>query len=207
MEIRDVKNNAKGKMSLSDAIFANKASESTVHTYVVSFLANQRQGNHATKTRGMVRGGGKKPWKQKHTGRARHGSIRSPIWRGGGITFGPQPRDYYINLPQNAKKTALYKALTMKLADNEIILVDSLNVEKPRTKDMVQILKDMGLSEKTALIVLPEIDRNILLSARNIPGVDIVRVNELNAYYITAYDNIIFTAEALNKLQGSGEAA
>ncbi|MBI3592185.1 MAG: 50S ribosomal protein L4 [Nitrospirae bacterium] len=206
IEIKDTNNKVKGKMSLSEAIFANSASESVVHTYVTSFLANQRQGTHATKTRGMVSGGGKKPWKQKHTGRARHGSTRSPIWRGGGITFGPQPRDYSIKLPKNVRKAALYKALSMKLADGEVVLVDSLSMEKPKTKEMVQMLKNLGLSENSVLLILPENDRNVFTSARNIPGVDVVRVDDLNAYYVSAYNNLVFTADALKRLQGSEES-
>ena len=206
LEIKDIKNNAKGTVSLSEAVFGSKASDATVHTYVVSFLANQRQGTHATKTRGMVSGGGKKPWKQKHTGRARQGSIRAPQWRGGGIVFGPQPRDYSVNLPKNMKRAALYKALSMKLAGREITVLDSLALEKPRTKDMVQILKDLGLSGKSVLIVLDESSSNVALSLRNIPGVDAVRVSDLNAYYVTAYNNLVFTADALKKLQESGEA-
>ncbi|MCL6579899.1 MAG: 50S ribosomal protein L4, partial [Candidatus Bathyarchaeota archaeon] len=162
IEVKDINNNAKGKIALSEAIFNNTASEAVVHSAVVGYLANQRQGTHATKTRGLVSGGGKKPWKQKKTGRARHGSIRSPIWRGGGIVFGPQPRDYSINLPKNMRKTALYKALTMKFSDGEIAVVDFISIDKPKTKDMVRIFKNMGLSEKTVLIVLPEKDDNIM---------------------------------------------
>ncbi len=207
LEMKDIKNTPKGRMSLSGTVFASEASEAVVHTYVVSFLANQRQGTHSTKTRGMVSGGGKKPYKQKHTGRARQGSIRAPQWRGGAIIFGPQPRDYSINLPRNVKKAALYKALTMKVMDKEVVLLDTLPLEKPRTKEMLQVLKDIGLTGKTALIVLPEDNRNVLLSVRNIPGTDVIGVNDLNAYYVTAYEYLVFTADALKKLQESGEAA
>ncbi len=201
IEIRDINNNPKGKVNLSEAIFNNPASESVVHSAVVSYLANQRQGTHATKTRGFVSGGGKKPWKQKKTGRARAGSTRSPIWRGGGIVFGPQPRDYSIKLPQNMKKTALYKALTMKLSDGELGVVDSISMDKPRTKDLVNILKNMGLSEKTVLIVLPEKGDNIMLSVRNIPTANVVRVSDLSAYHIAAFGHVLFTADAISKLQ------
>jgi large subunit ribosomal protein L4 len=205
IEVKDINNNAKGKIALSEAIFNSTASESVVHSAVVSYLANQRQGTHATKTVSMVSGGGKKPWKQKKTGRARHGSIRSPIWRGGGIVFGPQPRDYSINLPKNMKKTALCKALTMKLSDGEIAVVDSISMDKPKTKDMARILNNMGLSEKTVLIVLPEKDDNVMLSVRNIPTADVVRVSDLNAYQVAAFDCILFTADAISKLQSNLE--
>lgn len=203
IEVKDINNNSKGKIALSEAIFNSTASEAVVHSTVVSYLANQRQGTHATKTRGLVSGGGKKPWKQKKTGRARHGSIRSPIWRGGGIVFGPQPRDYSVNLPKNMRKTALCKALTMKLSDGEISVVDSISMDKPKTKDMVRILSNLGLSDKTVLIVLPEKDDNIMLSVRNIPMADVVRVSDLNAYHVAAFDRIVFTADAISKLQSN----
>ncbi|HAK88106.1 MAG: 50S ribosomal protein L4 [Nitrospirae bacterium GWC2_46_6] len=205
IEIKDINNNPKGKIGLSEAVFNNAASESVVHTAVVSYLANQRQGTHATKTRGMVRGGGRKPWKQKKTGRARHGSIRSPIWPGGGTAFGPQPRDYSIKLPKSMRKTALYKALTMKLSDGEIEVVDSMAMEKPKTKEMLKMLGTLGLSGKKVLIVLPEKDENILLSVRNIPTVDVIRVSDLNAYCVAAFERLLFTVDAVSRLQSNIE--
>ncbi|BCB95518.1 50S ribosomal protein L4 [Dissulfurispira thermophila] len=203
IEVKGINNDVKGKIALSDVIFNNPASESVVHSAVVSYLANQRQGTHATKTRGLVSGGGKKPWKQKKTGRARHGSIRSPIWRGGGIVFGPQPRDYSINLTKNMRKVALYKALTMKLSDGEVVVVDSISIDKPKTKDIIKIMNNLGLFDKTVLIVLPEKDENVMLSVRNIPTVDVIRVSDLNAYYIAAFDCVLFTSDAIEKLQSS----
>lgn len=205
IEIKDKNNAVKGTMSLSGALFNSDASESVVHSAVVGALANQRQGTHATKTRGMVSGGGKKPWKQKHTGRARHGSTRSPIWRGGGTVFGPQPRDYSIRLPKNIRKAALSKALTMKLADGEIVVIDSIALQEPKTSEMAKILGKLGLSGRKVLIILHEHDKNTLLSARNIPGVGVVRVNDLNAYDVAAYNNLVFTADAMKKLQGNEE--
>ena len=201
IDIKDINNNAKGKMGLVEMVFNNEASEALVHSAVVNYLANQRQGTHATKTKGMVRGGGKKPWKQKSTGRARSGSSRSPIWRGGGIIFGPQPRDYSSKFPKNMKRTALYKALTMKMADGEVSVLDSLSLEKPATRDMIKILKNLGVSDRTVLIVIAEKDDNVILSARNIPGVEVVRVSDINAYNIVVFKNIIFTADAMAKLQ------
>lgn len=205
IEVKDINNNAKGKIALSEAVFNSTASESVVHSAVVSYLANQRQGTHATKTVSMVSGGGKKPWKQKKTGRARHGSIRSPIWRGGGIAFGPQPRDYSVNLPKNMRKAALYKALTMKLSSGEIAVVDSISMDKPKTKEMIKILTNIGLSGKTVLIVLPEKDENIMLSVKNIPTADVVRVSDINAYQVAAFDCVLFTADAISKLQSNLE--
>lgn len=201
--VRDINNDIKETIQLSELIFKSSASESVVHTAVRSYLANQRQGTHATKTRAMVRGGGKKPWKQKHTGRSRHGSTRSPLWRGGGITFGPQPRDYSIKLPKKQKKAALYKALTMKLSDGEISVIDSLSFEKPKTKQMIDVIKKMGFSTKTVLVIIGERENNLVLSARNIPTVDVINVDDLNAYHAASFDMLLFTRNALLKLQRS----
>ncbi|MCD5411562.1 50S ribosomal protein L4 [Thermodesulfovibrionales bacterium] len=215
IEIKDINNNSKGKIELSEAIFGSAASESVVHTAVVSYLANQRQGTSATKTKGKVRGGGRKPYKQKKTGRARAGSIRSPIWKGGGVVFGPQPRDYSIKLTKNMRRVALSKALTMKLSDGEVAVLDSISMEKANTKEMASILKNMGFSRKTVLIVLPETQasekyKNVLFSVRNIPVADIIRVSDLNAYHIAVFDYIIFTKDAIlnlhSRLQGVIEA-
>jgi len=201
IEVKDINNNVKRRIDLADAVFNSPASEGVVHTAVVSYLANQRQGTHSTKTRGLVSGGGKKPWKQKKTGRARHGSIRSPIWRGGGIAFGPQPRDYSIALPKNMKKVALYKALTMKLSGGGIIVVDSIQIEKPNTKEMAGILKNLGLEGKKALIVLPDKDENVMLSARNLPLVGVLKASELNPYHVAVYDNLLFTEDSILQIQ------
>ncbi len=200
MEIRDIHNNIVGKKEVPDIVFNNQASESVVHSAVVAYMANQRQGTHATKTRAMVSGGGRKPWRQKHTGRARHGSIRSPLWRKGGIVFGPQPRDYYIKLPKKMKETALFKALTLKYRDNEILLLDKLELLRPKTKDLVEILKNLEIFGKSVLFVLPEKDENVFLSARNIPYVGVVRAGDLNAYYISLFEKIIFTVSGLDRL-------
>jgi large subunit ribosomal protein L4 len=205
LEVRDTGNNTKGKIALREDIFNNQSDPSIVHTATLSFLANQRQGTHATKTRALVSGGGKKPWKQKHTGRARHGSIRSPLWRGGGIVFGPQPRDYSVNLPKKVKKNALFKALTMKLNDREIMVIDSINLDKPMTKQVVGLLNSLGLQDKKVLILTSEIDRNLILSARNIPTVDVMVVRELNAYFVALYDYLLFTEDAVRELQKSDE--
>lgn len=200
LEIRDIHNNIVGKKEVPEIIFNNQASESVVHSAVVAYMANQRQGTHATKTRAMVSGGGKKPWRQKHTGRARHGSIRSPLWRKGGIVFGPQPRDYYIKLPKKMKDTALFKALTLKYNDKEVLLLDKIELLRPKTKDMVEILRNLELADKSVLFVLPEKDENILLSARNIPYVGVVRAVDLNAYYVSLFDKIVFTVSGLDRL-------
>ncbi|MFN3479519.1 MAG: 50S ribosomal protein L4, partial [Thermodesulfovibrionales bacterium] len=143
-------------------------------------------------------GGGKKPWRQKHTGRARAGSIRSPLWRGGGTVFGPQPRDYYRSLPQTIRKRALQEALSAKFSSGEIVAIESLNIEKPKTKEMIKIIDGLGLNNKSLLIVLKEKDEKVILSARNIPGVDVMRVVDLNAYQLLSHDRILITKEALD---------
>lgn len=205
VEIKDINNNSKGKISVSDKIFDNESDPSIVHSSVLTYLSNQRQGTHATKTRAFVRGGGKKPWKQKHTGRARHGSTRSPIWRGGGITFGPQPRDYSKKLPKKVKKQALLKALSMKYKDSEIIVLDKINIEKPYTKEVVKILKALDLIDKKVLFVTNEIDKNLILSARNIPTVNVTNTSELNVYQLVTHDYILFTEEAIKQINNNQE--
>ncbi|MGO9378313.1 MAG: 50S ribosomal protein L4 [Dissulfurispiraceae bacterium] len=200
IEIRDINNKTKGKISLEGSVFNNESSPAVVHSAVVSHLANQRQGTHATKTKGMVRGGGKKPYKQKGTGRARAGSTRSPLMRGGGTIFGPLPRDYEIKMPKAAKRAALSKALSMKFADNEIVVLDEIRIDKPRTKDMVKMLATLGLDGQSVLLVTSEKDANILLSVRNIPAVDVTRVSDLNAYQVAAYGKIVFAEEAIKRL-------
>jgi len=201
VEVKDGNNNTIGKITLRDDIFGVQAKQGIVHDAVINYLANKRQGTHATKTKGLVSGGGKKPWKQKHTGRARSGSIRSPLWRGGGIVFGPQPRDYSYNLPKKVKRLALMTAFQEKLSSGEVVIIDNLSLEKPKTKDMVSILKNLGLHDKSVLIVLPEKNDTILLSARNIPGVSVTRAMDLNTYDILSKNVVLMTREAAAKLE------
>ncbi|MBM4140611.1 MAG: 50S ribosomal protein L4 [Nitrospira sp.] len=205
VQIKDKDNNIVGKMELRDDIFGVDMKPTVVHQAVVNFLANQRQGTHATKTKGLVRGGGKKPFKQKHTGRARAGSIRSPLWRGGGIVFGPQPRDYSYNLPKKVKKLALKTALSMKMSEGEITIIDGLSIDKPKTKDMVSILKKFGLEGKRTLIVIPEKDEAVTLSARNIPGLKVVRVSDLNTYNVLVHERLIMTKDAISRFHVASE--
>jgi len=207
IDIKDTNNAIKGSMRLSELVFANEASEALVHEAVVAYLANQRQGTHMTKTRGLVSGGGRKPYKQKSTGRARAGSSRSPLWRKGGTIFGPQPRDYSISMPKQARRTALCKALTMKLNDGQIVVLESLSVSKPNTKEIVKIVANLGLSDQNIYLVIADTDQNILLSSRNLPNVDVIRVADLNAYHVAACDSLVFTADAMKLLAGEEEAA
>ncbi len=197
-ELKDTNNKVKGSVRLPEELFGLSARKDIIHASVKNFLANQRQGTHATKTKGLVSGGGKKPWKQKHTGRARAGSSRSPLWRGGGTIFGPQPRDYSYRLPRNVRRRAVGEALSAKLSSGEVTIVDMIAVAKPRTREMTDILKGLGLDGKSVLVVLPEKDQNIMLSARNIPGVKVSRVADLNAYDILSHSTLLMTKGAID---------
>lgn len=204
-EIKDKNNRPAGKINLSEKVFGVKAKDGVIHNAVVNFLANQRQGTHATKTKGLISGGGKKPWKQKHTGRARAGSSRSPLWRGGGTVFGPQPRDYSYSLPKKARRLALKAALSGKLSDGEIIIIDALSFEEPRTKDIVSILKGLELTGKSTLIIVPEYEETVVLSARNIPGVTVKRVSDLNSYDVAAHSRLLMTKKAAEMLSEAAQ--
>ncbi|MDI3533699.1 MAG: large subunit ribosomal protein [Thermosediminibacterales bacterium] len=189
-----------GEIELSDEVFGAEVRSDILHQVVTMHLANKRQGNASTKTRAEVSGGGRKPWRQKGTGRARHGSIRSPIWTGGGITFGPKPRDYGFKLPKKVKRLALKSALSAKVEDKELIVLDKLEMEKPKTKDFVNILKNLKIDKK-ALVVLADKDENVIKSTRNMPGVMTVSVNILNVYDILNHDNLILTKDAVKKIE------
>jgi large subunit ribosomal protein L4 len=189
-----------GEVELSDDVFGVEVRPDVMHRVVVNYLANQRQGTSSTLTRGEVSGGGRKPWRQKGTGRARHGSIRSPLWRKGGIVFGPKPRSYRFTLPKKLKRYALKSALSAKVADNELIMLDSLTMDAPKTKSMAEILKNIK-ADKKALIVLPGKDENVEKSARNLPGVKTTSVNTLNVYDILNHDNLIITKEAAERVE------
>ncbi|MEK7712651.1 MAG: 50S ribosomal protein L4 [Nitrospirota bacterium] len=206
IEIKDRNNKKAGKINLPEEIFGLKANGAVMHDSVINFLANQRQGTHATKTKGLVSGGGKKPWKQKHTGRARAGSSRSPLWRSGGTTFGPQPRDYSYSIPRKVKHLALKSALSAKLADGEITLIDDLSISKPSTKDMAAIIKTLGFEGQSLLIVIPENNNNIKLSARNIAGVHVACASDLNAYTVIAHSRLLITKGAVAGIKGAETA-
>ena len=184
---------------LNEAIFGAKTRPHLLHQAVVMQLANRRAGSAATKSKGFVSGGGKKPWRQKGTGRARSGSIRSPIWVGGGTVFGPQPRDYSYRLPRKARREALLSALSSKNRDGKIIVVDKLVLDAPKTKLMVQAL--MELKVTSALIVIPQEDAKIERSARNLPKVKVLRVEGLNVYDLLRYEHLVLTDGALKLLE------
>lgn len=187
-----------GEIELNDSVFGVDYNEAVIHQAVVRQMANERLGTHATKTRGLVRGGGKKPWKQKGTGRARVGSIRSPLWVGGGTVFGPTPRSHAKDMPRKARQLAVKSALSEKLRANELIVIDAIDFEAPKTKNVVKMLADLH-SEGKVLIV--DGARNTVLSARNIPGVKAYAPSGLNIYDIVNTDKLFLTQEAVKKIE------
>lgn len=196
----DMTGKSVGEMTLSDAIFGIEPNTSVMHAAVVNYLANQRQGTQSTLTRSEVSGGGRKPWKQKGTGRARQGSTRAPQWTHGGIALGPKPRDYSYVLPKKVKRLALKSAFSAKVADNSLIVVDNIAVEDYKTKTVAQMLSNLGADKKT-LIVMPEVDAKLIKSAANIPGVKTALVNTINVYDILNCDKFIVAKSALEKIE------
>lgn len=188
-----------GDMQLSDNVFAVEVNESVLHQVVVAQLANKRQGTQSAKTRAEVSGGGKKPWRQKGTGRARQGSTRAPQWIHGGIVFAPKPRSYRMAIPKSMKRVAMKSALTSKVNDNTLLVLESLELETPKTKEMVKMLG--AFEAKKALIVVPEVNEVVYKSARNIEGATVIPVNNLNVYDILKHDKFIVTKEAVEKIE------
>ncbi|MDR2610540.1 MAG: 50S ribosomal protein L4 [Clostridiales Family XIII bacterium] len=189
-----------GELDLKDEIFGIEINENAVYEVVKNYLANQRQGTQSAKTRGEVRGGGKKPFRQKGTGRARQGSTVAPNHVGGGIVFAPKPRDYSYSVPKKVKRLALKSALSAKVRDGEIIVIDALSFEAPKTKEMVAFLGNVK-AEKKALIVTAEKDEAVVRSASNIPGVGTTQVGTLNVYDILNYTSFIVTKDAVSKIE------
>ncbi|MCD7905917.1 MAG: 50S ribosomal protein L4 [Clostridiales bacterium] len=188
-----------GQIELSDSLFAAEINEHVLHLAVVQQLANNRQGTQSALTRAEVRGGGRKPWRQKGTGGARQGSIRSPQWKGGGVVFAPKPRDYSFKLNKKVKRLALKSALTAKYNDYKVIVLEDLKFDAPKTKEMAGVLKAIG-AEK-ALVVIEGNDSNVVLSARNIPSVKTASVGTINPYDILKYDAFVVTKAAAEKME------
>jgi large subunit ribosomal protein L4 len=193
-------NKSVSKIDLPDDIFNVEVKNGLLHEVVRNHLANKRQGNASTKSRGEVRGGGRKPFKQKGTGRARAGSNRSPIWRGGGTIFGPKPRDYSYKLPKKVKWGALSSALSAKVADGEVLVVDELILSGAKTKELAGIIKGLGL-DTSVLIITPKKDEALELSARNIPNVNIARMGELNVYSILSHDKLLILKDSVELMK------
>jgi len=185
---------------LSDAVFGITPNKEVMHAMVVNYLANQRQGTQSTLTRTEVRGGGRKPWRQKGTGHARQGSIRSPQWTHGGIALGPKPRSYRFSLNKKVKRLAMKSALSSKVLDNNVVVLDKIALEEYKTKNVINMLNALSVSGK-ALIVMPEVDNKLIKSAANIPGVKTTLVNTLNVYDILNYDKFIVVQDAVAKIE------
>lgn len=200
VDLYNIKGEVVGNVELQDSIFGIEPNQDVLHEAVVNFLANQRQGTQSTKTRAEVRGGGIKPWKQKGTGRARQGSIRAPQWIKGGIALGPKPRSYKYSLPKNVKRLALKSALSAKVIDNNVMVLDSLSFSEIKTKNMINLLSNLKVDSKV-LFVLAAKDENVIKSARNIPGVKTALVNTINVYDILKHDKFIITKEAVTKVE------
>lgn len=189
-----------GEVTLNDTIFGIEPNESVVYDAVTMQRASLRQGTHAVKNRSAVRGGGRKPWRQKGTGRARQGSIRSPQWRGGGVVFGPTPRSYSYKLPKKVRRLAIKSVLSAKVLDKELVVVETLNFESPKTKEFRQVLQNLDVNEK-ALVVIENDNQFAELSARNLANVKVVAPDNVSVLDVVAHDKLIFTQSALSQVE------
>ena len=200
VKVFDMNGQPVSDLELNDAVFGIEPNTVVMHAAVVNYLANQRQGTQSTLTRTEVSGGGKKPWRQKGTGHARQGSTRAPQWTHGGIALGPKPRSYSYSLNKKVKRLALLSALSTKVADNDIVVLDAINMDEFKTKTIVNMLKALNVNEK-ALIVLDTVDKKVIKSAANIPGVKTTQVNTLNVYDILNYTKFIVVKDAVAKIE------
>ena len=200
VDVYDIKGKKVSDIELADSIFGIEPNETIVHSVLVNYLANQRQGTQSTKTRAEVRGGGKKPWRQKGTGRARQGSIRAPQWIKGGIALGPKPRSYRYTVNKKERRLAIKSILSSKVLEKELTVVDKLEVKEIKTKTMVKALADLKVEGKT-LIVLPENNKNVLMSSRNIEGVKTITANNINVFDLLKYTNLILPVDTVKKLE------
>lgn len=187
------------KIELNDSIFGVEINEHLVHMAVLQQLANKRQGTQKAKTRSEVRGGGRKPWRQKGTGHARQGSTRSPQWTGGGVVFAPTPRDYSFKLNKKEKRAALKSALTSRVVENKFVVVDELKLDEIKTKKFVEVLKNLNVEK--ALVVLNDMDEKVIASAANIPTVKTTQTNELNVFDVLKYDTVVVTKAAVATIE------
>jgi len=201
VKVININNEEVGKETISDDIAKFPVKSHAIWETVKWQLAKRRRGTHSTKTRGEVRGGGRKPWAQKHTGRARQGSIRAPQWVGGGVVFGPKPRDYSYNLPKRVRRVALKSVIAGKLSDGSLLVVDDFSFEKPKTKRAVEVLKNLGIENRKVLIVVPEFDENTYRSFSNLPNVKMLEVEGLNVYDMLCYDVCLLFRSTLPKIE------
>ena len=200
VDVLDMKGKKVSDIELADSVFGIEPNEAIVHSVLVNYLANQRQGTQSTKTRAEVSGGGKKPWRQKGTGRARQGSIRAPQWIKGGIALGPKPRSYKYTVNKKERRLAIKSVLSSKVLEKELTVVDKLEVKEIKTKTMVKALADMKVEGKT-LIILPENNKNVLMSSRNIEGVKTIVANNINIFDLLKYTNLILPVDTVKKLE------
>ena len=200
IDVYNIEGKKVSDIELADSVFGIEPNEKIVHSVLVNYMANQRQGTSNTKTRAEVSGGGRKPWKQKGTGRARHGSIRSPQWFKGGIALGPKPRDYSYRVNKKERRLAVRSVLSSKVLENNLVVVDSMNFDAIKTKNMVSALNNLKVEGKT-LIVLPEKNENVQKSARNIEGVKTSLVNTINVYDLLKYNKLVLTVDAVKSLE------
>ena len=200
VDVYDLKGKKVSDIELADSVFGIEPNENIVHSVLVNYLANQRQGTQSTKTRAEVSGGGKKPWRQKGTGRARQGSTRSPQWIKGGIALGPKPRSYKYTVNKKERRLAIKSILSSKVLEKELTVVDKLEVKEIKTKTMAKALVDLKVEGKT-LIVVPEVNKNVLMSARNIEGVKTITANNINVFDLLKYNNLILSVDTVKKLE------
>ena len=200
VDVYDIKGKKVSDVELAEAIFGIEPNEAIVHSVLVNYLANQRQGTQSTKTRAEVRGGGRKPWRQKGTGRARQGSMRAPQWVKGGIALGPKPRSYKYTVNKKERRLAIKSLLSSKVLEKELTVVDKLELAEIKTKTMVKALADLKVEGKT-LIVLPENNKNVLMSARNIEGVKTITLNNINVFDLLKYNNLVLPLETVKKIE------
>ena len=200
VDVYDIKGKKVSDIELADSVFGIEPNENIVHSVLVNYLANQRQGTQSTKTRAEVSGGGKKPWRQKGTGRARQGSIRAPQWIKGGIALGPKPRSYKYSVNKKEKRLAIKSVLSSKVLEKELTVVDKLELAEIKTKTMVKALQDLKVEGKT-LIILPENNKNVLMSSRNIEGVKTIVANNINVFDLLKYNNLILPVDTVKKLE------
>ena len=204
LKVIDQKGKDAGEVTLKDEGFVIEPNESVVFDAIIRQRAGKRQGTSKVKNRSAVRGGGKKPWKQKGTGRARQGSIRSPQWRGGGVVFGPTPRSYAYSMPRKQRRLAIKSVLSQKLIDQDLIVLDQLTLSAPKTKEFKSILDSLNIEGK--VLVVSE-DKNVQLSARNLPKVKVITINGLNVEDVVNYDKLILTKDAIEKIEENVEGA
>ncbi len=200
LDVLNIMGNKVGEIQLNDTVFGAEVNREVLHQVVVNYLANQRQGTQSAKTRAEVRGGGRKPFRQKGTGNARQGTIRAPHFIGGGVVFAPKPRDYSYTLPKKVKRAALRSALSSKVANNEMIVLDAFEMAAPKTKEMMAVLKNLNVTGKALIVTLDKND-NVVFSANNLPGVATSFVGQINVYEILNHTSLVVTKAAVEKLE------